>query len=372
MATIFLSHSQKDNDIMLQVKKHLEGAGFSVWIDEDLERGSPDRQKAIEVSIRECYCLVVLLSPDSFKSKWVRKEVSLAAQMQRWVLPILIRGERKEMIPIALEKAQYIDLRSDMEMGLIKLVEKLEEKGLQNNPEIDTNLDRKINPIDTTKKPSTSPIEKALLIGPDTPAEIEWVHIPAGKFIVGSNEEGAIEQPYFIGKYPVTNSQYKKFVDAVPEQAVPHMWDPLTKEYPIGKGSHPATYVSWYDAESFCKWNGGRLPTELEWEKAARGETGLMFPWGNDWEDGKYANTIEIKNRDTTPVDQYPAGASPYGVMDLSGNVWEWTNDWFDERMNFRVLKGGSWNNYSSGVRANGRYDLSPGEAFSYYGFRCV
>ena len=132
---------------------------------------------------------------------------------------------------------------------------------------------------------------------------------------------------FYIGKYPVTNEQYAAFVKAT-RQAAPQHWK--NGQIPAGKENHPVVDVSWKDAVAFCRWLSQasgktiRLPTEAEWEKAARGDDGRIYPWGDK------PPTKELCNfggnvGDTTPVGQYPAGASPCGALDMAGNVWEWT-----------------------------------------------
>ena len=186
--------------------------------------------------------------------------------------------------------------------------------------------------------------------------EPQMVKIPAGKFLMGSTPEQAqraikdgadknwveYEQPrhtvelseYFIGKYPITNQQYQAFIKEGAKS--PEGWD--GDQYPQGKDAHPVVNVSWEDAIAYVKWlnektkKNYRLPTEAEWEKAARGEDGRIWSWGNEFGE-KNANTAELKLNDTTPVGQFsPQGDSPYGCADMIGNVWEWCNDWFDEK----------------------------------------
>jgi toxoflavin biosynthesis protein ToxD len=174
-----------------------------------------------------------------------------------------------------------------------------------------------------------------------TPAlKMEWVYIPAGYFWMGSDssdpDADSDEKPrhrlylpaYYIGKYPVTNQQYDVFVRATGRNA-PRGWE--NGRFPRHKADHPVTYLFWSDAVAFCQWAARlsglplRLPTEAEWEKAARGPKGYRYPWGNHW-DPRRCNTSESNIRDTTPVTHYPNGVSPYGVWDMCGNVWEWTS----------------------------------------------
>ena len=160
---------------------------------------------------------------------------------------------------------------------------------------------------------------------------------------------------YMIDKYEVTNAQYKKFIDATGRRSPDHF---RNRTYPEGKADHPVTFVTWYDAHDYCQWTGKRLPTDEEWEKAARGSDGRMFPWGNEF-DINNANTPLRWSKlgvtgDTTPVGAFEGGKSPYGLYDMSGNVWEWTSSWYvaypgnkhpseNYGEKYKQLKGGSW-----------------------------
>jgi serine/threonine protein kinase len=221
---------------------------------------------------------------------------------------------------------------------------------------------------------SPSPIEnqksKIENLQSDNPAGIEWVEIPAGEFLYGAKKEiRYIRMPYLIGKCPVTNAQYKRFLDANPKYRAPLGWDREKRNYPPGKESHPVVNVYWNDAQAFCKWAGCRLPTEEEWEKAARGTDGRTYPWGEDWQSGKNCSSSEAGIGDTTPVDEFPAGASPYGVMDMSGNIWEWTASPYEEGS--YVLRGGTWYGSENGLRSAYRIRFIPDLRYNPIGFRC-
>ncbi len=218
------------------------------------------------------------------------------------------------------------------------------------------------------------------------------VYIPPGDFTMGSNDWWPKSQPehkvrtkgYFIDKYEVTNKQYKAFVDAT-GHAAPNHW--AGGSIPPGKQNHPVVYVTWYDANEFCKWDGKRLPTDVEWEKAARGTDGRTFPWGNKFDKNK-ANTPQYGHGDTMPVGSFPKGVSPYGIYDMAGNAFEWTDSWFkpypgnthpDENygVKYKVLKGGSWYDctyYKCGISAPAfnRIFFHPRTKNNNFGFRCA
>ena len=205
----------------------------------------------------------------------------------------------------------------------------------------------------------------------------EMVYIPAGKFLFGEMREERELPKFWIDKTPVTNAEYKRFLDANPDHPVPYAkegwaqlynWDRQSRTFPSERADHPVVLVTWYDAVAYAEWAGARLPTEEEWEKAARGTDGRKYPWG-DWERGR-CNTTEACIFTTTPVGQYsPDGDSPYGCVDMAGNVWEWTTtrdavDW--------VVRGGSFVNDRLYARCAFRdWDL-PDSGLRFYGFRVV
>jgi len=229
------------------------------------------------------------------------------------------------------------------------------------------------------------------VLKPSQPFESEMVFIPSGEFWIGSDlrrDEMAsdYEQPehmlsifgYYLARNPVTNAQYATFVKATGHQ-LPEHWS--EGKIPEDKDDHPVVYVSWYDALAYCQWLSnvtGKnycLPTEAEWEKGARGAERCIYPWGNQW-DYRKCNSGEGGPTDTTPVGVYLEGASFYGLLDMIGNVWEWTSTIFrpypyradDGREELRtenndlqrVLRGGSFSSYLSRVRTTYRLWSNP------------
>jgi formylglycine-generating enzyme required for sulfatase activity len=231
----------------------------------------------------------------------------------------------------------------------------------------------------------------------------EMIQIPAGKFWLGDKKESPSRPllsnappqqidlaTYRIGKYPVTVGQWRQFVEATG-----HQGDPRTLTDP---DNHPARWVSWLDAQAYCQWltverrtahqidalEVVRLPTEAEWEKAARGTDRRAWPWGDEFDQDR-ANTSELGAGTTSAVGCFPAGASHYGCLDMAGNVWEWTQSRntkypyrvddgrkkIDERLP-RVVRGGSWADYRDYARCAYRYGDRPVARYVGLGFRCV
>ncbi len=202
----------------------------------------------------------------------------------------------------------------------------------------------------------------------------DMVMIESGEFVMGSNTKGSNENPerkvwlndYFMDKYEVTNEAYLRFVKQIKHEE-PKDWQ--VYGYMEDKKNHPVVFVSFDDASGYCKWSGKRLPTEEEWEKAARGTIGYIYPWGNEVETGR-ANTSIEDMVGTTKVGMYEGGRSPYGLYDMAGNVWEWTSSTYISKE--KVVKGGSWGLSHKLARTFIRIGYEPTTKTNNVGFRCA
>ncbi|MBL8038542.1 MAG: SUMF1/EgtB/PvdO family nonheme iron enzyme [Nitrospira sp.] len=210
--------------------------------------------------------------------------------------------------------------------------------------------------------------------------------MPKGPFLYGeSRTRAVIDHDYWIDQYPMTNERYRAFILAGGYENRQYWssegWQWKTKEkitspeywndIKWNKADHPVVGVSYYEAEAYATWAGQRLPTEQEWEKAARGEDGRQYPWGVDFENDRCNNYLSGINH-TTPVTQYPKGVSPYGCYDMAGNVWEWCASWFSESVGQRLIRGGSWGNKPENLRASKRNRSSTDNRNLIIGFRLV
>lgn len=225
----------------------------------------------------------------------------------------------------------------------------------------------------------------------------KMVKVPAGNFIRGTDDRLPDEGPqhiaetkaFKIDQYEVTNLQYEHFIKSTNGRSPKHF---RNRTYPEGKADHPVIYVTWHDANAYCEWAGKRLPTDVEWEKAARGTKGQEYPWGNDFDFDKANMPLRWEKigqfGDTTPVGAFKSGKSPYGAYDMTGNVWEWTASWYQPYPNnktksenygerYKVLKGGSWFDcsfYKCGISAPvyNRAFFAKRTKNDSFGFRCA
>jgi serine/threonine-protein kinase len=248
----------------------------------------------------------------------------------------------------------------------------------------------------------------------------EMVYVPAGEFVMGSEELGDDERPahqvylddFWMDRYEVTNELFARFVAATgyeteaEEDGRGWIWmasgweevEGANWRHPRGPDSsieskmdHPVVLVSWNDADAYCRWAGKHLPSEAQWEKAARGPStgsgrGRRYAWGDEFDSAK-ANTKESERGDTAPVGSFsPQGDSPYGASDMTGNVWEWVTDWYDSDYynhapsvnppgpttgTDKILRGGSWSFDQAYAQTPFRYNIKPDYTYDFAGFRC-
>jgi len=222
-------------------------------------------------------------------------------------------------------------------------------------------------------------------------------------------EHVVVVSAFLIDRCPVTNREYREFVLDVGHQPPPH-WK--GGEYPLGRDEHPVVYVSWYDAAAYAAWAGKRLPSEEEWEKAARGTDARRYPWGQEfssqmcntilrltdrtfrtlqerskwlaaWRASPEGRSVIEQGGHTTAVQTFPDGASPYGCLDVAGNVWEWTASWYQAYegnaapsprfgAKYRTARGGSWKSSGQSARCSARNPCDPSSRLSFIGFRCA
>jgi formylglycine-generating enzyme required for sulfatase activity len=396
MSKILISYRREDSaDVTGRIYDRLiQVFPQSVFRDVDSIPLGVDFRTYLDEQVAKCDVFLAVIGPDwkgmtDGKSKtriedpkdFVRIEIESALKRAIPLIPVLVRGASippAEQLPKSIKELPYRhglairsgrDFHRDMDLLIAHL--KQPAQGLS-KPQSEL-----ANPIKLLSS-ETKQVDHA--------APVDMVKVPQGPFLYGDQKiRVVIEHDYWIDQYPVTNQKYGEFVlgggyekqqywssdgwqwKTNGDVAAPEFWNDGTWNKP----DHPVVGVSYFEAEAYATWAGKRLPTEQEWEKAARGEDGREYPWGKEFDKDR-CNNQKSDIGHTTPVTQYPNGVSPYGCYDMVGNVWEWCSSWYDKNKNLRVVRGGSWFNLPVNLRASYRSWSFTVNRDSLSGFRLV
>ena len=380
---IFVSYAHKDAAAVYPEITQLHEQGFRIWYDEGIDPGNEWPEEIGAALIKASY-FIVFISPNAGRSENVRNEIHLAldeqipflaVHLQETDLPVGLKlriGSRQALLLWRTERDRFNrKMERALPADLRRKASRIKEQPISTAPSAVPGLaavsakaviqpDRFATKVSPIAKPDASAASKRY----SKKGGVEVVLIPAGEFLMGDDDQSDNKRhtvyldACMIGKTPVTVGQFKAYCADCGIDFSKFMrpsWGWID--------DHPMVNVNWQEARDFCKWAGGELPTEAQWEKAARGTNGLKYPWGNDW-DGSRLQWSSDGNaggaKSTAPVTAHPSGASPYGCLDMAGNVWQWCSDWYapiaDGRADrnptgpssgsSRVLRGGSWFNY--------------------------
>ncbi len=392
---IFVSYAHKDGALVYPEIERLSAAGYRVWYDEGIDPGN-EWPEEIALAIKRCALFLVYVTPNAVQSKNVRNEINFALNRGKPFVAIhLVQTDLPDGLELRMGDIHAI-LRYRMnEEHYYRKVEKTLPPILKVAPPAPVTSIEVVEPAVKATVPASAaslstrdPAPGATKINPIDGAEMIW--IPAGPFLMGDDDRpdnprrSVILSGYWIYKNLVTVGQYKQYCEAT-KIAMPY-----SPGFNTGwqKEEHPIVNVSWDDAMGYCKWAGVALPTEAQWEKAARGADGRQYPWGNKWDADKAWCSKKAwgDSGGTAAVGVY--GISPFGCSDMAGNVWQWCADWYDGDYmrsapttdpagppagDRRVLRGGSWNRYRPDYfRCAGRSGSGPDVRDLDVGFRCA
>ena len=331
---IFISHAHQDAEVAQRLAHDLEANGYDIWIAPDSIRPGEKWVEAINRGLEESGIFVLLLSPDAVASRWVQMETNVAISYthedEMALYPLMLKTCRLSGLWRAF---QYISLREGYDRGFNQL---LGELGFRGGKDVVAEIKEEAKTVS-----KSAPAQQRFIGNPDRwihpKTGIEMVRVSAGEYFYQYNER--LLEEFWIAKTPITNAEYAIFIKDTGYEA-PNHWENNT--FPTKIADHPVVNVTWHDAKEYADWAGLELPTDEMWEIAAQGTDGRMYPWGEKWQDN-HCNTKEARIGSTTPVGQFsPRGDSPWGCVDMSGNVWEWTNSVYYDK-NERVIRGSSW-----------------------------
>jgi formylglycine-generating enzyme required for sulfatase activity len=389
LPAIFLSHSTQDNTWCRTLVAELQAGGFDVWYDEQGLTGGTEWVQTLQREVQARPIFIPVLTPDAWASRWVQEEIQLAIATQRTIFPLLLKPT---VIEGFLLTRQWIDAVGKDGPAVARQVAQLLQSTGMAPPQ---QLPKRIVAAPHLVPPA---LQRLGFIGQISDG-VEMLlpplcPIPAGQCWIGTD---ALREPDFadaepsgrwvdvpafsIGKYPVTVAE---FAYAVKAQAVSPAGEWARQ---VTHPDHPVVMVTWKGAWTYVAWLSQlsgiawQLPTDEQWEKAARGIDGRLFPWGNQW-DASRANTDDGGPDATTPIGSYPGGVSPYGVMDMAGNVNEWCGLSPNSLQaqpgptpqgitpSSGSLRGGAWDESPRHARLAYRSQLYMGERADDIGFR--
>jgi formylglycine-generating enzyme required for sulfatase activity len=391
---VFLSYASEDRNQAEAIYLSLRGQGHTVFFDRtDLPPGE-EYDARIRRGIERSQLLVFLVSPYSLDAgSYTLTELDIAQKTWQHptgrVLPVVVRPTPLDQIPPYLKSVTLLETEGNVVATVADSVHRIA-------------LERRRAILKT--------VAKGLAIAGIVCAGgyFYWAHrqlsreitgkdgapavaVPAGNFTMGDDEQSPLREIYldafYIDKYEVTVARYAKFLKTTGGVRAPDLWQEASL---AGANEMPVVGVDWHDADAYCKWAGRRLPTEAEWEKAARGTDGRAYPWGNDEPTSLRANFGKFSESPykgaLVPVGRREASSSPYGAQDLAGNAAEWVADWFAEGFTRgdvrnpkgpeggkgKVIRGGGWYDPPDRLKSSWRMHANPDHRDDDVGFRCA
>jgi hypothetical protein len=383
MKHIFISYSRNDKDFANQLASDLENRDYQIWIDTADIRAGEKWSTAVQQGLKLGSIMLVIVSPSSIKSRNVEDEWQFYLDQQKSIIPILL--EPTSELHFQLNRIQRIDFHDqDYETAFDQLCSELQSKTAQT-----TNGDTRQIIQDLTTEP-------AFML-----PMLEWCEVDGGAVVIdygNGNTQIFDVKPFRISRFPVTNAQFQSFVtvqhgysnnkrwwDYSPQHGLEwHRVHAEPAKSPFLGQDMPRVNVCWYEAVAFCNWLSYKmnfkvsLPTEQQWQRAGQGDDNRLYPWGDSFSEIR-CNTKESQIGGVTPVDRYPNGKSPFGVFDLSGNIWEFcsTNHRNGSNGDFeskdpRVLRGGPWDGDQNNAKLTSRNHADPDHLGQNIGFRLI
>lgn len=387
---IFISYASQDREQAKAIHLALCDQGHKVFFDRaDLPPGE-EYHNRIRAAIEKSHLVLILISPNAVDDgSYTLTELAIAEKCRKRLLPVMLEKPDAERLPASISSVTYLETDGNVAGAVAAEVHRIARDHRRQRWKYLVAAAALIAVICAIAFYVMRSRSQAELIGKDgAPA----VLIPSGAFVMGDDEESPRREIFVDGftldKYEVTVARYAAFLQATGNIKPPDEWETMD----IKSGADlPVVGVDWQDANGYCRWAGKRLPTEAEWEKAARSADGRKYPWGNDAptpEHARFGKPFQnpVYRDGVARVGSHSNGVSPFGIHDLSGNVSEWVADWFSESFprgdlrnpkgpengTGKVLRGGGWYDPVERITATKRFHAGPGHRSDDVGFRCA
>ena len=387
---IFLSYASQDAEAAKSIYFALRDQGHRVFYDRaDLPAGDEFHNR-IRAAIEASPLFIFLISANAVDAgSYTLTELDIAEKANAKLLPVALGKLAVGQLPAALKAVTFLETDGNLPAAVALAVHRIATDWRRRRLKRIAAAVTGIVVVCAALYYAINRQSKNQLVGKDgAPA----VLIPAGAFIWGDNENSPRRElfvdSFYLDKHEVTVARYADFLKATGNVRPPEEWQTVDLKT---HAALPVVGVDWQDASSYCQWAGRRLPTDAEWERAARGLDERKYPWGNEPPSAKHARFAmnyqnSVYQDGVAPVGTHPKGASPFGIDDLSGNVWEWVADWFTESFSRtdrrnpkgpasgtdKVLRGGGWYDPPGRLTGTKRMHAPPGHRDDSVGFRCA
>lgn len=387
---IFLSYASQDREQAKAIYLALCEQGHKIFFDRaDLPAGE-EYHNRIRAAIERSHLFLLLISPNAVDAgSYTLTELTIAEKCRARLLPVVLTKPDMERLPASISSVTYLETDGNVTGAVAAEVHRIARDRWWQRVKKFVVAAAMIAVISAVAFYAMRNRSQGELVGKDG---APLVAIPPGLFVMGDDKESPRREVFVDGfmldKYEVTVARYAVFLKAAGNLKPPDEWETA---HPIGTGDLPVVGVDWQDANGYCRWAGRRLPTEAEWEKAARGADGRKYPWGDDSpsaEHARYGKPYQnaVYQDGVVRVGSYAKGISAFGIHDLAGNVSEWVADWFSETLPRRdlrnpkgpeggtdkVVRGGGWYDPPERITTTKRFHASPSQRSDDIGFRCA
>lgn len=390
---VFLSYASQDREAARAIERDLTEQGHDVFFDRDDLPPGEEYHARIRSAIARSHLLVFLISPDAVDpGSYTLTEIDIAEQSWKRasgrLLPVVLRATPLESLPHFVRSVTLLEPGGNLPATVAAAVHRIETARTRRRiVRVGAAVAAVLLVSAAAWRIASRDVDTEIAGRDGAPA----VLVPAGAFIMGDDEVAPRREvfvdAFYIDRFEVTTGRYAEFLRETGSVSPPDEWESLT--LPAG-GELPVVGVDWNDADAYCRWAGRRLPTEAEWEKAARGPDGRRYPWGDaspTLDQANYQNSSPLAYEGgLAPVGTHRAGDSPYGVSDMAGNAAEWVADWFSESFPVgdvrnptgpdsgekRVIRSGGRFDQADRIAAARRYWAAPETRGEDIGFRCA